>query len=109
MFRADLVNENLLLCLQDPPGMVGHPRLGYDLTFMLPPVASSRGLRLLDIVYEQPEQVRKDPLIIFDRRGRILHIWPDDYIPGPAEINATAKKLVSAIYRNIEIYKYTFL
>jgi hypothetical protein len=97
MFKAEMVNQYSLLCLQDPPGMVGHPTLGYDLTYMLPPVASSRGLKLLDVIYEQPEEARKDPLIIFDRRGRILHIWPDDYTPGSAEIIATAKKLVGAI------------
>jgi len=50
---------------------------------------------LLDVTYRQPQYSQADPFIIFNREGRILHSWPEDYTPGPAEVRKMAEGLLN--------------
>jgi hypothetical protein len=90
----DVANINRLRCFQMPIGTVGDPEWALDLSYELPSKAKDAGLMLLDVLYNQPPYGRKDPYIIFDINGRILHAWPDNYIPGPFEIERVAMRLV---------------
>ena len=92
------VNIYRLLSFQNPSGLIGEPIGGLDYSFMLPAKAKDRGMLLLDVTYRQPQSARADPFIIFDRKGRILHSWPEDYTPGPAEIRKVAQGLLSRQY-----------
>jgi hypothetical protein len=78
------LNEYQALMLEQPPGEVGLPKEWEDLSYLLPGRAQERGFIMLDIVYAMGYQ--RDPVIIFDRRGRIAHQFPDDYDPGPLDI-----------------------
>ena len=83
-----------VVSLERPSGLIGWPRYWEDMTYMLPAEAQDRRLVMLDIHYERPMLPSVDPIIIFDRDGRILHAWPEDYIPGPAEIEKVGRKLM---------------
>lgn len=89
----DTMNIYRLLSLERPMGLVGEPARGLDMTFMLPAEAKEAGMMMLDVTYG-PQYSRKDPVIIFDREGKILHVWPDRYIPGFFEILQVSRKLL---------------
>jgi len=88
------VNYYQLLSLERPEGLVGEPSHYEDMTYMLPSKAQDKGMLLLDITYRQPEYSSKDPVILFDREGRILHMWPDNYVPGYFEVRKVCEKLL---------------
>ncbi len=88
----DRVNVNRLLSFENPPGLVGEPTDGQDFSFMLPAKSRAKGMMLLDVTYRQP-QSQVDPFILFDRNGRIIHIWAEDYTPSPTEIRKIAERL----------------
>jgi hypothetical protein len=88
------VNKNRLLSFQNPEGLVGVPTQGLDFTFMLPTPAKERGMILFDVTYSQPPYYRVDPFIIFNRDGRILHSWPQGYIPSSIEVEKIALGLI---------------
>lgn len=81
-----------LLSLEQPLGICGTPSSAIDLDRLLPPKAQDRRWRLLDMFYRQPKYP-VDPVILFDARGRILHRWPDDYIPMLAEVHLVCQEL----------------
>lgn len=85
----DHVNKYQLLSLERPPGILAEPVDAIDLTYMLPAAAKDRGISLLDVTYSG-----EDPLIIFDRDGRILHRWPYGYMPGYLEVQEVSKALL---------------
>lgn len=91
---SEYMNENQLLSLERPRGLVGQPTEGKVMTYMLPAKAKDAGMMMLDVTYRQPEFIGKDPVIIFDRTGRILHVWPDGYVPGFLEVQKVARGLM---------------
>jgi len=40
------------------------------------------------------DTLQTDHYIIFDHRGHVLHVWPEDYTPGPVEIWKIAEGLI---------------
>ena len=89
------MNYYQLLGLERPLGIVGQPaEWGYqDMSHMLPGKARDKGIQMLDILYKGPER-QVDPVIIFDRDGRILHAWTEDYIPSYDEVQKVCKGLL---------------
>lgn len=87
------MNKYQVLSLERPKGLVGTPGWVEDMTYLLPNKAQEKGMIMLDIIYEQPGDSR-DPVIIFDREGRILHTWPDGYSPGFLEVEKVCKELL---------------
>jgi len=90
-----------MLSLEQPRGIVGIPDEWRckDMSYHLPKQAQDKGLVMLDMVYHMPEAPSKDPIIIFNRNGRILHAWPEGYIPGPFEIEKVGKKVARRVSR----------
>lgn len=89
------MNIYQMLALEMPRGMVGVPHRWEDGSYLLPREARDRGMMLLDVTYDLPSFADADPLMIFSRDGRLLHAWPDDYFPGPAEIRRVANELAN--------------
>ena len=87
------MNKWQVLSLENPSGVVGIPERWEDMTYMLPAEAQEKGLVMLDIHYRMPNRRSLDPIIIFSRDGRLLHAWPEEYIPGPAEIARVSRRL----------------
>lgn len=90
---AAYINENRLLSFQNPPDVFGVPVRAWDISYKLPGKVQERGIMLLDVTYQQPEDYA-DPYIIFDDRGKVLYSWPEGYIPGPREIWKVAESLL---------------
>lgn len=87
------MNYYQLLSLERPRGLVGEPTRCEEMSYILPRKAQEQGMMLLDIFYRQPEYPR-DPVIIFNKEGEILHVWSDDYTPGYFEVKRVCEKLL---------------
>jgi len=89
------MNFYQLLGLERPLGVVGPPEpwSSQDMSCMLPAKARDKGVQMLDVLYKSPE-CQVDPIIIFDRDGRILHAWAEDYIPSYGEVQKVCKSLL---------------
>ena len=83
--------------LQQPLGICGCPNehQSQDMTLELPAKAQEKGWLMLDMVYTQPHFASVDPVIIFDRRGRILHCFRENHIPTFDEIRCVSDKLLT--------------
>lgn len=93
------MNYYQLLSLERPEGMVGEPEeYPEEMTYMLPRKAQDNGMVMFDLTYRQPalryRTSYRDPLIIFDREGRILHQFPDDHVPGFFEIQKVCRRIL---------------
>jgi hypothetical protein len=88
-----------LMGLEKPAGVWGTAHLVEDMSWQLPSPAQERGMVMLDIAYREPAMVSlsRDPVIIFNREGNIVHVWPDDYIPGYLEIERVCRDLDKAV------------
>lgn len=88
------MNYYQLMGLERPPGLIGYPAWAEDMTYSLPGQAQDERMIMLDISYRQPAYGSRDPVIIFNRDGNILHIWPDGYVPGYYEITKVCRNLL---------------
>ena len=43
----------------------------------------------------------KDPVCLYDRWGRILYQWPDEYVPGREEVREKVIEILRAEGRNV--------
>ena len=75
---------------EEPKGLPFGKKWHSDRSDLLPIEASARGMNLVSVEVED----EGDPYVIYDRWGRILYQWPDDYTPPFVEVFEVSRRFL---------------
>lgn len=70
------------------PGMIEH-----DFSSLLPTLAALRGFSLASFSPRSFDYGR-DPFVLYDQWGHILHEWPEDYTPHWVEVMEVSQRFL---------------